>query len=78
VLEVVYNTFAIQEIHGSPQKVPLQRLCKPKTSGFARDINDANNFFKGDYLNGCDENNDVDVAHENGEYEAAYHDNRPD
>ena len=28
VFEIVYNTFPIQKIHGSPEEVPVQRPCE--------------------------------------------------
>jgi hypothetical protein len=62
MFEVVYDTFAIQEIHGRPEEIPVERLCKSQTASLAWHINDANDLSERDDLNGRDEDYNVYMA----------------
>lgn len=74
VLEVVYHTFSIQEIHGRPQEVPVERSRESKVFRPAGDIGNGNYFFEGHNLD-CGHNpNHVDVARKHGGEEDSDHD----
>jgi hypothetical protein len=77
MLEVVYDTFPIQEVHGCSQPVPIQRLCESQSSFSAWNARNGNDLFERYYLNRCNNCNYVNVPHEHRSEETAYHDKGP-
>lgn len=77
VLEVVDDALAVQEVHGSAEEVPVQRLRKAQAAGLAGDVGYRNDLLEADDLDGGDDDDDVQVAGAEGEEEASNHDQRP-
>lgn len=77
MLEVVYHSLSIQKVHGRSEPIPVEALCRSQLSRLAWDAGDGNDFAKGDDLDGGDDGDDVDVAHEEGGEEAGHHDEGP-
>lgn len=77
VLEVVYHALPIQEIHGRPQEVPVERSCESKVFRPARNIGNGNHFFEGDDLDCGHNRNHVDMPRQHGGEEDGDHDERP-
>lgn len=77
VLEVVDHAFSIQEIHGSPQEIPVCRFCESQASGFAWNINDAHHFLERNDLNCRDEHYNIDVTCHDCANESSDHQKRP-
>ena len=77
VLEVVDDALAVQEVHGSAQEVPVQRLGEAQAAGLAWDVGYGNHLLEADDLDGGNDDDDVQVAGAEGKEEAADHDQRP-
>lgn len=77
VLEVVDDAFAVEEVHGYRQPVPVQALGGLDVPGATSSARDGDDFLERDDLDGGDDDDDVDVAHEEGGEEAANHDQGP-
>jgi hypothetical protein len=77
VLEVVDDALAIEEVHGSAEEVPVERLGEAQTASLAGHIGDCNDLFEGDDLHGGDDDDDVDVAGAEDPEEAEDHDEGP-
>jgi hypothetical protein len=77
MLEVVYDTFSIEEIHGSSQEVPIQGLGEAQTPGPTGHVDDPNDFLERDYLDCRNHNNDVDMSAKDGAEEGCYHEDCP-
>ncbi len=78
VLEVVDNALAIEEVHGRGEPVPVQALGGLQVARAAGNARDGDDFLEGDDLDGGDNGDDVDVAHEEGREEASDHDESPE
>lgn len=78
VLEVVDDSLAVQEVHGRCQPVPVEALCRSEGTGATGDIGNGNDLLEGDDLDCGDDEDDVDVAHEQRSEEASEHDERPE
>ena len=74
VLEVVYHTLAVQEVHGSAQEVPVERLGEAQTAGLARHVRNCNDLLERYDLHRGDDDNDEEVAGAEGPEEARNHD----
>jgi hypothetical protein len=77
VLEVVYHTLAVQEVHGSAQEVPVQRLGEAQTARLARNIRNRNDLLERYDLHHGDDDDDEEVAGAEGPEEARDHDEGP-
>jgi hypothetical protein len=77
VLEVVYDTFAVQKVHGSAEEIPVERLGKAQTPGFAGDVCDGNDLLEGYDLDGGDDDDNVEVAGSEGQEEEGNHNEGP-
>lgn len=77
MLEVVDDALAVQEVHGSAEEVPVERLGEAQAAGLARHVCDGDDFLEGDDLHGGDDDDDVEVAGAEGPEEAGYHDEGP-
>lgn len=77
VFEVVDDTFSIQEIHRSRQKIPVQRFGKAQILLFAGHVGNRDHLLKRHDLDRGHDANNVDVAGEHGDKEAGNHDKRP-
>lgn len=77
VLEVVDDALAVQEVHGSAEEVPVQRLGEAQAAGLAGDVGYRNDLLEADDLDGGDDDDDVQVAGAEGKEEAPDHDQRP-
>lgn len=77
VLEVVDDTLAVEKVHGYRQPVPVQALGGLDVPGATSSARDGNDFLERDDLDGGDDDDNVDVAHEEGGEEAANHDQGP-
>jgi hypothetical protein len=62
VLEIVDDALAIQEVHGSAEKVPVKRLGEAQTASLAGHIGDCNDLFERDDLHGRDNDDEVEMA----------------
>lgn len=77
VLEVIDDTLAIQEVHGRPQEVPVQRLGEAQAASLARHISYRNDLLEADDLDGCDDDDNIEMASAKSEEEATDHDESP-
>jgi hypothetical protein len=77
VLEVVDHTLAVQEVHGSAQEVPVQRLGEAQTAGLARHVRNCNDLLKRYNLHRGDDDDNEEVAGAEGPEEARNHDKGP-
>lgn len=77
MLEIVDDTFAIEEVHGGSQEVPVQRLGEAQVSRLAGNGMYGDDLFEGYYLESGDEDDDVDVTREEGPKEATKHSKSP-
>jgi hypothetical protein len=73
MLEVVYDTLAIEEVHGDSQEVPIERLCEAKAARLTRNVGDSDDLFERDDLNRGDNDDDVQMARAESTEEEAYH-----
>lgn len=78
VLKVVDDAFAVEEVHGCCQPVPVEALGRVDGSRAARDVCDGDDLFEGDDLDGCDDEDHVDMAHEERGEEDGHHDESPE
>jgi hypothetical protein len=74
VLKVIDDALSIEEVHGRSQEIPVQRLGEAQTPGPTRNVGNGNNLLEGYDLDGSDNNDNVDMAGEHGDEEAADHD----
>lgn len=77
MLEVVYHTFSIQKIHGSPKEIPIERSCEPKVFRPAGHISYRNDFFEGHDLDCRHDSNHIDVPRKHGDEKDRNHDQGP-
>lgn len=77
VLEVVYHTLAVEEVHGARQPVPVEALGGLDVPGAGWHRCDSNDLLERDDLDGGHDGNNVDVAHEESSKEASDHDKSP-
>ena len=77
VLEIVDDAFAVQEVHGSAEEVPVQGFGEAQAAGLAGDVGYRNDLLEADDLDGGDDDDDVQVAGAEGEEEASDHDEGP-
>lgn len=77
MLEVIYNTFSVQKVHGRTEEVPVQTAREGEILGSARDIRNGNDLLEGDNLYRCDNANDVEMAGEQTNKESGDHDEGP-
>ena len=77
VLEIVDDTLAVEEVHGNGQPVPVQALGGLDVPGATSSARDGDDLLERDDLDGGDDDDDVDVAHEESGKEAANHDEGP-
>jgi hypothetical protein len=77
MLKVVDDRLAVQKVQRRRQPVPAQRLGRSDLAHAAGDARDGDDLAKGDNLHGREDDDDVDVAHEEGGEEAADHDECP-
>lgn len=78
VLEVVDDGLSVEEVHSGGEPVPVEVLGGVERAGSAGDIGDCNDLLEGDDLDNGNDEDDVDVAHEQGSEEAGDHDEGPD
>lgn len=78
MLEVVDDAFAIEEVTSGGQPVPVQALGPAQVSRPAGNVGNGNDLLEGDDLDGRNDEDDVDMAEEQGGKEAPYHYERPD
>jgi hypothetical protein len=78
VLEVVYDSLAVEKVHGGSQPVPVQALGRTQLPRPARNARNRYDFAEGHDLDGRDNENDVYVTHEEGRKEAPDHDEGPE
>lgn len=83
VLKVVDHTFSVQEVHGSREKIPAQRLGETQVGLLFPLVlllflaSNRNDFLERDELNGSDQKDNVDVTGEQGDEETSNHDKSP-
>lgn len=77
VLEIVDNSLSVKEVHGRGQPIPVQALGRSQLPCLAGDACNGDNLAEGNNLNGGDDDDDVDVAHEQRGEEASHHDKGP-
>lgn len=77
MLEVVDDRLAVQEIHGDPQEVPVERSGERQPFLLGRYLSNADDFFERDDLNGCDEEQHVHMPAKHAQEETTDHDKRP-
>lgn len=73
MLEVVYNTLSVEEVHSRCEPVPIEGFCKSQPASSTRYICDSDDLLEGNDLYASDDGNDVDVSHKHGSEEDAYH-----
>lgn len=78
VLEVVNDSLAVEEVHGSRQPVPVETLSRSKGAGTAGDVGDGNDLLERDDLYSGNNGNDVDVSHKERGKEQGEHDKGPE
>ena len=77
MLEIVYHTLSVEEIHGHPQEIPVERSREPKILRPARDVGNGDDFFEGHNLNCRHDPNHIDVPREHGGEKDRDHDQGP-
>lgn len=78
MLEIVDDGLSVEEVHGGGQPVPVEALGRPQLAGAARDARNGNDLAKRDDLDGRDDEDDVDVPHEQRGEEPPEHDKGPE
>lgn len=78
VLKVVNHRLAVQKVQRRRQPVPAQALARPQLQRAGGDARDGDDLVEGHDLDGGDDDDDVQVAHEEGREEAADHDEGPE
>lgn len=66
VLKVVDDAFTVEKIHGGSQPIPIEALGRSERSRPARNVGNGNDFFERNDLDHGDNDDDVNVAHEEG------------
>lgn len=77
VLKVVDYTLSIEKVHGSREPVPVETLGRSQGTSTARDVCNGDDFLERNDLDGGNDADDVDVAHEEGSEEEGEHDEGP-
>lgn len=77
VLEVVYDTLAVEEVHGGAEEVPIQRLGEAQAAGLAGHVCDCDDLLKGYDLDRRDDDDYEEMAGAEGPEEASNHDEGP-
>ena len=77
MLEIVDDTFTVEEVHGDGKEVPAEGSGKREISLLARNLGNCNDFFKGYDLDGGDNHQDIDMTSEHSTEEAANHGQSP-
>lgn len=78
VLEVVDDGLAVEEVHGRRKPVPVKALGRAKRASAARNVCDGDDLLEGHDLNSGDDDDDVNMPHEQGGKEAREHDESPE
>lgn len=78
MLEVVYDALAVEKVHGGGEPVPVEALGGAKVPSTAGHIGNGDDLLEGDDLDGGNDEDDVDVAHEQSCEEATNHDECPE
>jgi hypothetical protein len=77
MLEIVDDTFTVQEIHGGSQPVPVQGFCESKLTGSTGHICDGNDLLEGHNLDSSDNGKNIEMAHKHGTEEGPNHHESP-
>lgn len=77
MLEIIDDTFTVQEVHCDGQKVPVQRSCQREILPLCRHLGDIDDLLETNDLYGRDQEQDVNMSAEHGQEEASYHGQRP-
>lgn len=77
VLEVIDDGLAVEKVHGASEPVPVEALGRPQRPRTAGDVGNGNNLLEGDDLYSGNNDDHVNVAHEQGTEEDTNHDERP-
>jgi hypothetical protein len=77
MLEVVDDALAVEEVHGSAEEVPVERLGEAQTARLAGHVGDGNDLLERYDLYGGDDDDDVEVAGAEDPEEAHDHDEGP-
>jgi hypothetical protein len=77
MLEVVYDTFAVEKVHGGAEKVPVERLGEAQAAGLAGHVCDCDDLLKGYDLDRRDDDDYEEMASSEGPEEARNHDEGP-
>lgn len=77
MLEVVNDALAVEKVHGSAEKVPVERLCEAQATCLAGHIGNGNDLLEGDDLDGGDDDDDEKMSGTKGPEEAGNHDEGP-
>lgn len=78
VLEVVNDSLAVEEVHCRRKPVPVETLSGAQRAGATGDVGDGDDLLEGNDLDGRDDADDVDVAHEESRKEHGEHDKGPE
>jgi hypothetical protein len=77
MLEVVYDTLAVEKVHGSAQEVPVERLGEAQAAGLAGNVCDCDDLLEGYDLDRRDDDDYEEVAGTQRPEEAGNHDEGP-